>query len=228
MKPLKIYIVEDEPLIAVTIETALKKQGYHVCGDTDNVDDALNDIQKMHPDLVLVDIQLEGNKDGIYLAENLDSLNLPYMYLTSQTDTLTINRIKQTKPIGYIAKPFTEQGLCGTIEVSWNTHKQQEPDYISFSSNNELHKIKQSDVLYLKAFDNYCYIITNSLEYLVPKTLKHLSEHLNTALFFKTHRSFIVNITKITSLQTNTVSINAIEIPVSKPQKEALKKLLKA
>uniref|UniRef100_UPI00404B287C LytR/AlgR family response regulator transcription factor n=1 Tax=Gelidibacter sp. TaxID=2018083 RepID=UPI00404B287C len=227
MKPLKIYIVEDEPLIVATIETALKKQGYMVVGDADTVNDALLSIKKLQPDLVLIDIQLDGNKDGIHLAETLDSVAVPYMYLTSQTDQLTINRVKQTKPLGYIVKPFTENGLRSNIEVAWNNHLKQEPDYFSFSSNNELHKIKQSDILYLKAFDNYCYVVTSQKDYLVPKTLKHLSEQLNSDLFLKTHRSYIVNISKINSMQGNVVFINSTEIPVSKHQKEALKSILK-
>ncbi|MCX7546822.1 LytTR family transcriptional regulator DNA-binding domain-containing protein [Xanthomarina sp. F1114] len=226
MKPLRIFIVEDEPIIAITIETALLKQGYLVCGEADNVDDALISIKETNPDLVLLDIQLEGDKDGVALGEALDLLHIPYLYLTSQTDQLTINRVKQTKPLGYIVKPFTEHSLRSNIEIAWNNHLQEAPEFLSFSSNNIIQKLKQSDILYLKAFDNYCYVVTAQREYLVPKTLKFISEQLNPSIFFKTHRSFVVNTTKIESLHRNAVFINNNEIPVSRHQKEALKAIL--
>lgn len=79
MKALKIYIVEDEPLIVATITSALKKQGFHVLGDSDEYDEALPAIVKNQPDLVLVDIQLEGAKDGIDLAKELDKCCIPYL-----------------------------------------------------------------------------------------------------------------------------------------------------
>ena len=90
MIPLKIYIVEDDAIIALSIETALKKQGYTVCGNADTMEEAKEEIRKRNPDLVLVDIQLDGTKDGIDLAENLDKEGVPYLYLTSQTDPHTI------------------------------------------------------------------------------------------------------------------------------------------
>ena len=83
---LKILIVEDEPLIAATIETALKKQAYNVVGEADSFDEALALVRNKQPDLVLLDIQLEGEKDGIALAIELDNSDVPYLFLTSQTD----------------------------------------------------------------------------------------------------------------------------------------------
>ncbi len=94
MSKLNIYIVEDDPIIAITIETALKKQGYNICGNTDNVEEALDEIKETNLDLVLLDIQLGGEKDGVDLAEILDKLEKPYLYLTSQTDPHTIKRVR--------------------------------------------------------------------------------------------------------------------------------------
>lgn len=225
MSPLKIYIVEDDPLISFTIETALKKQGYSICGSADNFEEAIEGIKQKSPDLILVDIQLDGNKDGVDLADKLDLLQIPYLYLTSQTDPHTIKRVKETRPLGYIVKPFTENGLRSNIEIAWNNYKNDE-EYLSFSANNELFKIRQSQILYLKAFDNYCYVITPEREYLVPKTLKFLASQLNSEKFTKTHRSYFVNLLKIESLKTDSLLINAIEIPVSNSKKSILRQLL--
>ncbi|MEZ4803357.1 MAG: response regulator transcription factor [Gelidibacter sp.] len=225
--PLRIFIVEDEPLIAATIETALLKQGYLICGEADNFEDSYHEILKSKPDLVLIDINLEGDKDGVDLALVLDILDVPYLYLTSQTDSLTIAKVKQSKPLGYVVKPFTETGLRSNIEIAWNNYSNDDREYLSFTSNNEFHRIKQSQILYLKAFDNYCYVVTQEQDYLSPKTLKALSELLNPELFIKTHRSYIVNVSKITSLKTQSLYINMIKIPISKSHKENLKEKFK-
>jgi len=136
-----------------------------------------------------------------------------------------IKRVKETRPLGYIVKPFTENGLRSNIEIAWNNYKTDE-EYLSFSTNNELYKIRQSQILYLKAFDNYCYVITSEREYLVPKTLKFLASQLNSEKFTKTHRSYLVNLLKIESLKTDSLLINNVEIPVSNSKKNQLRQLL--
>ena len=94
---LKILIVEDEPLIAVTIETALEKQGYQVIGDADSFASAIEFLGQRQADLVLLDIKLEGDQDGIELAQELDKRAIPYLFLTSQTDPNTKDRIKEVR-----------------------------------------------------------------------------------------------------------------------------------
>ena len=130
MKALTVFIVEDEPLIVATIETALKKQGFKVLGDCDEMKESLLLIDKLQPDLVLVDIHLEGLKDGVDLALELDKRKQPYLFLTSQTDPQTIARVKQTKPLGFIVKPFTENGLRSNIELAWHNFSLTEEDYL--------------------------------------------------------------------------------------------------
>lgn len=226
MKALKIYIVEDEPLIVATITSALKKHGFQVIGDSDEYDEALPAIDKTQPDLVLLDIQLEGVKDGIDLAEALDKRAIPYLYLTSQTDPETIKRVKETQPLGYIVKPFTENGLRSNIELAWHNFSLTNQDFILLKSEGRTHKINQDSILYLKAFDNYCYVYTTTNQYLVPHTLKNTSEKLNPDNFVQTHRSYWVNIKKISSTTSSVVYLGSEEIPLSSSHKESLSKRL--
>ena len=183
MKAPSIYIVEDEPLIVTTIETALRKQGYPVIGDAEDVSSAMKDIGTLKPNLVLIDIQLEGSKDGVDLAQELDKLNQPYLFLTSQTDPDTISRVKETKPLGYIVKPFTEHSLRSNIEIAWHNYSISNNTFLMIRSEGRLHKVNQKSILYLKAFDNYCYVVTAAKTYLVPHTLKHVSEQLDKSNF---------------------------------------------
>ena len=226
MKALKIYIVEDEPLIAATVETALKKHGFKVIGESDEYEEAIKDIDKLRPDLVLVDIQLEGVKDGIDLAIQLDIRKIPYLYLTSQTDPETIKRVKETQPLGYIVKPFTEAGLRSNIELAWHNFSLTDEDFVLLKSEGRTHKINQSSITYLKAFDNYCYVFTTTNQYLVPHTLRHTSEKLNSENFIKTHRSYWVNVNRISTVDKDAVYIGDTRIPLSSSNKEGLSKIL--
>lgn len=228
MNPLSIYIVEDEPLIVSTIETALLKQGYKVLGDADNVVSAIKDIKTLQPDLTLIDIQLEGLEDGIDLALELDKQQLPYVFLTSQTDSETVGRVKKTKPLGYIVKPFTETGLRSNIELAWHNYESLNTKFIMLKSEGRLHKVNQNSILYLKAFDNYCYVYTPSKNYLVPHTLKHMSEQLNKDIFIKTHRSYWVNVNHIDSVGVNELVLKTEPIPISASQKSLVLSKLKS
>ncbi|WCO02016.1 LytR/AlgR family response regulator transcription factor [Psychroserpens ponticola] len=228
MKALQIYIVEDEPLIVSTIETALLKQGYKIVGDAEDVISAIKDIKTLQPDLILIDIQLEGSQDGVDLALELDKAQLPYLFLTSQTDPETVARVKQTNPLGYIVKPFTEAGLRSNIELAWHNYESRNSDFLMLKSEGRLHKINQDSILYLKAFDNYCYVYTASKSYLVPHTLKYMAEQLNKDNFIKTHRSYWVNVNHIDSVGINELVLKTEPIPISASQKSLVLSKLKS
>jgi DNA-binding LytR/AlgR family response regulator len=228
MYSLSILIVEDEPLIAATIETALEKQGFNVLGEAENFEDALLAIQKQKPDLVLLDIQLEGERDGVELALEFDKRNIPYLYLTSQTDPETVDRVKQTQPLGFIVKPFTEAGLRSNIDLAWHNLSLAKDDYLIIKSEGETYKLNQLDILYLKAFDNYCYVVTKDHRYLVPKTLKHTTEGLNPSHFARSHRSYVVNLKEVSKMTLDSLFINGTEIPLSSANKELIKERLRS
>lgn len=227
MKSLNIYIVEDEPLIAATIKAALLKQGYNVVGDAEDAVTALKDIAMLQPDLVLLDIQLDGNKDGVDLAQELDLQQIPYLYLTSQTDPETIERVKATQPLGYIVKPFTEHSLRSNIELAWHSYEVENAGFLIIKSEGRTYKINQSSILYLKAFDNYCYVFTTTRSYLVPHTLKYMSKKLNDTLFIQTHRSYWVNISHVEGIESNKLFLKTAPIPLSNSQKNIVMEKIK-
>ena len=141
MKKLRVYIVEDEPLITVNIKFALKKNHIKVIGNSDEYEDALKEIKKTNPTLVLVDIKLQGEKDGIDLAQELEKINIKYLYLTSQSDPITLARVKQTKPLGYLVKPFTEAGLISNIELAWHKINLANEVFITIKSEGQSYEI---------------------------------------------------------------------------------------
>ncbi|MCH2197205.1 MAG: response regulator transcription factor [Flavobacteriales bacterium] len=227
MKDTKIFIVEDEPLIAMTISTALKKSGFLILGEpATSISEAKEGIANIRPDLVLIDINLEGSEDGVTLAHDLEDRNIPYIYITSQTDPLTLNRVKSTNPLTYVVKPFTETGLRTSVEIAWHNHVKLQADDLVFTSDNVQHIVKQIDVLYLKAFDNYCYLFTQEKKHLIPRTLKSISEQLDPRLFVRCHRSFVVNKNKVISFNGNMLTIGSESIPVSRSYRKGVKDYL--
>lgn len=228
MKSLNIYIVEDEPLIVSTIEVALRKQGFYAIGDAEDYQTALRDIELLKPDLTLIDIQLTGEKDGVDIATELDKRKQPYLFLSSQTDPDTIARVKHTNPLGYIVKPFTETSLRTNIELAWHNYTDSKQHFLTIKHEGRLHRINQNTISHLKAFDNYCYIVTSTKTFLVPHTLKHISEQLEGNNFIKAHRSYVVNLKQILSVNKNTLTLKKDSIPVSASQKSLVVSRLKS
>ena len=122
----RILIVEDQRLIAADIENTLKKLGYVVVGNVSSGEDAISKSDQLRPELVLMDVRLRGEMDGIQAAEIIrDRFNVPVVYLTAYADEETILRAKKTTPFGYLVKPFNERELRATIEIAFYTHQME-------------------------------------------------------------------------------------------------------
>jgi two-component system, response regulator PdtaR len=125
--PKTILIVEDETIIAMAVKRSLKKLGYGVSDIVQSGEQAIQRTRDNHPDLVLMDIVLEGELDGVETAERIRSaFHIPVVYLTAHTDQETLKRAKITEPFGYIVKPFKERDLRVTIEMAFWKHEMEE------------------------------------------------------------------------------------------------------
>lgn len=119
MSEIKVLIVEDEPLIAADIEQCLNNIDFKPSGIAYTAEEALKQLQKNTPDVVLLDINLDDDKDGIQLAETINDLyKIPFVYLTAHADRVTLQRAKKTQPAGYIIKPFDERDLLANLEIA--------------------------------------------------------------------------------------------------------------
>jgi len=223
----KILIVEDEPVIATDIEMTLEDLGYHVIGIEDNATDALKAIRKHKPDLVLLDINLEGDDDGVMLAHDInDEFQIPFVYLTSNADKLTINRVKRTHPAGFIVKPFNEKDLQSNIEIALFSGQDKDASDVLHEffvkDGGDLVKISVEDILFIKADDNYTRIYNKEKSYVITKTLKTIEEKLPESDFIRIHRSFVVNLSFIDKIKDNTLFIGKHSLPISRSYMENL------
>lgn len=124
MTEAKILVVEDENIVALEIKKRLQKLGYIVPGVASTGEDAISKAEAILPDLVMMDIMLKGEIDGIHAAGEIKKrFNIPVIYLTAYSDEGTLQRAKLTEPYGYILKPFEEDDLRTAIEIALYKHQ---------------------------------------------------------------------------------------------------------
>jgi AraC-like DNA-binding protein len=142
----KILVVEDEFIIALDIKNILEADGFEVITNIDNVSDAIIAIEAQQPQLVLIDINLNGIKDGVDLGHYLLTKDeVPYLYLTSNADSVSLDRAKATRPQGYIVKPFKPIDLKATVAIVLNNfvHKKIDTTRLTGDLTNTTFKIKE-------------------------------------------------------------------------------------
>ena len=127
---LRVLIVEDDVLIARLIESHLLEAGHQIAGIEFSGERALDKVHSQKPDLVLLDINLEGTMDGIEVAEKIrDKNEVPFLFLTALSDVETLNRAKQVEPCGYIVKPYKATDLHSSIAIGMhNFNSRRMPD----------------------------------------------------------------------------------------------------
>ncbi len=119
----RILVVEDEILVARDLQHQLTEMGYDVPDIAGAGAEALEKVEVIKPDLVLMDIRIRGDMDGVAVAEQVHSrFRIPVVYLTAYADDATVQRAKITEPFGYILKPFQERELETTIEIALYKH----------------------------------------------------------------------------------------------------------
>ncbi|MCY7382173.1 MAG: response regulator [Microcoleus sp. CAN_BIN18] len=124
MNPIKILVVEDEIIVAEDIGFRLKKLGYIVTATVASGEEAIEKVTENQPDLVLMDIVLKGDMDGVTAAEKIRSkVDIPTVFLTAYADDKTLQRAKLTNPFGYIIKPFQQNDLRVAIEIALHRHE---------------------------------------------------------------------------------------------------------
>ncbi len=120
----RILIVEDEHIVAMGIKRMLKGLGYTVTGIASSGDDAIGKAESTFPDLVLMDVMLKGDMDGVEAAKEIKKLfGIPVVYLTAYSDSNVLERAKKTGPLGYIIKPFDEKDLHSNIEIALHRYR---------------------------------------------------------------------------------------------------------
>lgn len=239
MSAVRVIIVEDEPLIAEDLRGFLEELGYEVCAVCDNALDAMAEIVASKPDIALLDINLGDGPDGVQLAERINARHaLPFIFVTSHADKATVERVKAVRPAGFIIKPFDELKLRAQIEIALAryaaqveaTHEppqHQQSDFVIADSifirdKGRLVKVAINDILYAEADDNYVTLHASSRKHVIISTLGAVEEKLSSPHHLRIHRSYLVDLRRITAVEDGYVRIGALSLPVGRTHKEAL------
>lgn len=122
--PLSILLVEDEGIVARDLEESLTRLGYQIAGIASEGTQAVTMVEKLQPELVVMDVSLRGEVDGIQAARLIQERSyVPIIFLTGHSDDETLQRAVRTNPLGYLIKPFQEAELHSTIEVAIHKHR---------------------------------------------------------------------------------------------------------
>ena len=241
---ISVLIVEDEDLYADQLEMLLDKCGYLHQATVDNSTAALAQVRQSPPDLILMDVNIEGEYDGIELADMIHKeMDIPILFITSLQDDMTFRRASRTNPVGFLEKPFTMTQMQRSIElvISKLDRTQKEikkgeetpnevfsKDYFFIKNRNKLEKVGFSDIVYLEADGRYCQVFTEEKKYLLRMSLQALRERLGVDKFVQTHRSFVVNLEKVNSvdLEDMVVRLGTQQVALSKRNREEFLSLL--
>lgn len=245
MGKIRILVVEDDPLHMEKVEMAIEQLDYHMITVADNAEEAMRVIRATKPDLVLMDINLNGEEDGITLAEKLrDVAPMPVIFTTSFADKATIDRAKVTNPYAYLVKPLELKSLQAAIELAiynFSIDQVQRPgeefdefsweDDILFKESffikvaDRIEKVKYEEVLWIEvAEEKYINIVTREKKLRMRCSLKQLTDKITSNLFMRINRTHIVNAAKIDSINEGrqTISIGGEEIPLGRTYKQQL------
>jgi len=201
----RILIVEDNFLFAVKLEKNLVEWGHMVIGICETGQCVLELLKTETPTLILLDINLKGNMNGVETAKQIIHKEIPIVFVTGRTDQETYEEIKGTSVISYLVKPF-----------DLLTHA------LFLRKNKELVKVKTSEISYVKSDRNYCDIFVGDKVYFLKISLTKLFEKLPPDTLVKIHRSYVVNLKQVEGLilSENMIRIGDKKLPIGRKYKK--------
>ncbi|MVM28504.1 response regulator [Spirosoma sp. HMF4905] len=245
---IQILVIEDEAVLAMYVSDLLENQGYEVVGTADNGREALTLYQQNRVDLVLCDINLKGDWDGIETIQNIIRFKpVPVIYMTAQTDKETVERAKQTYPAAYLTKPVRPDNLQIAVDLAIHNfvlrkvsaspdlghkttttekdHHSREAilkieDKVFIKHNYQFVSINLDDILFLEADNTYTTLVTKSQKFALRLTLGNALNRLDFSDLVRVHRSFVVNIKKLKGFNEREMFIESFTIPLSQQYKE--------
>ncbi|WP_419211150.1 LytR/AlgR family response regulator transcription factor [Maribacter sp. X9] len=245
-QPIKILIVEDNVIIADDMQSMLEEIGYEIVDNVIVYEQAVEVLKSQQVDLVLIDIILASDKTGIDLGKHIrENYDIPFIFVTSNSDRATVENAKTVKPNGYLVKPFEQQDLYTSIEIALSNFIYGKENGNKGFSSEELnddvpmsnsilkdsifvkkqhlyYRIQFGDIQFIKADNVYLEVNTVDKKFLVRSPLKDYLEKLPQNKFYRAHKSYIVNVDHIDAINSKDIMINNTLIPISKDFKELI------
>ncbi|MFA8341719.1 MAG: LytR/AlgR family response regulator transcription factor [Rhodothermaceae bacterium] len=235
MAKVDILIVEDDPFFAKKLQKDLSELGYSVLGIADNGKDAMAMFYSKDPDLLVMDIHIKGETDGIGIAKLIhnDQVNRkPIIFLTSDSTSDTFEEAKLLQPFAYMQKPVDKFTLQHQIELAIHyankdpekTMKEQfssgvfQKDFFYIKKNKRIVKVYYKDILYAQVESNYTTLHTADENFTIISSLKDLTNKLPASDFMRIHKNYIVNLLAVNEFDFEEflAHINNLSLPIGK------------
>ena len=245
MTKVRILIVEDDAMEGEALQQSLIELGYSVTGIATNLQDALGLFYSQSPDVVIIDIYLGDEPDGLTVAEKINlnqQTRRPFIFLTNASDKDTFSKARATSPDSYLIKPFNPLEVQYAIELAIEKHHSdigaftQGKGQMVYSDRdlyvkkgNVLQKLALSAVISIAVDGKYCQLTTEASSYLIQWPLKALLEKLAPHDFMRIHRNYAVNLHMISQVHLKDQQVimkNGQTFPVSQRFRETLTKHL--
>lgn len=227
MQDFKILIVEDEVLIAEDLSDLLKSFGIKSIDMAHDKTSALAKMVEFNPDLILLDIRMETERAGIEIAETINQIfKKPFIFITAHSDMQMLQDILKTIPSGYITKPVKKSDLYANILLAAEKLKLQQPKQIIIKDGTANVLLDYQDINYIESDGNYIVIHTINKKYLLRQNMDSIMAQLDDSTFYRVHRSYIVNIEKVTSYTRKELLVKDICIPISKNLIDEFEKII--
>ncbi|WP_452229519.1 MULTISPECIES: LytR/AlgR family response regulator transcription factor [unclassified Lacinutrix] len=208
----KILIVEDEIIIADYIFEMLQEEHFKNIKMANDKETAIIEMNTFLPDIILMDINLNGRNSGIELSKTKKD-NATVIFITGQHDFVLMNEALRTNPEAYLTKPIKKVDVLAAISLAI---RKKETHTFQFKDGYDTVSLDYNDIKYIMADGNYVNIQTISKRYTVRKSLSTILEMLPAKLFAQTHRSYVVNTSKVQRITATLVVIDGLEIPLSR------------
>ncbi len=244
----KVVIIDDEPLArSIVVEFLNDQKNFEIVAECNDGFEGVKAIMQHKPDLVFLDIQMP-KINGFEMLELLDSS--PSVIFTTAFDEFAIKAF-EANAVDYLLKPFSKERFDTAVKKWQSKSSQKVPDTkplegllenpekqpdekqrIVVRTNNEIRIVPVSDIYYIEAYDDYVKIFTKESYYLKKKTMNYYEQILDHTMFFRTHRSFIINLQQLTKIEplerNNYVALlkNGKKIPLSRTGYVKLKEKL--
>jgi DNA-binding LytR/AlgR family response regulator len=234
MNPLKICIVEDEAIIAESLNDILQLLGYSISGMASSYNEAIQIVDSNETDLFLLDITLKGTKTGIDVANYINEHSgKPFIFLTANSDKQTIDLAKDVLPAAYLMKPFSRIDLYSAIEIAaHNFNNRVEPvknnGFIFIKHADNYMKVFYSDIIYIESEHIYIFVHTkNSNKFILRKTLSGFLDTMLPSFFVRIHRGFVINLNHIKAVNpANVIMNNDVSLSLGRVYKDSLFSIL--
>lgn len=237
---IKILIIEDEVILGEGLKTSLLRIGYHYVRLVKSPEEAFSALKEEVADLLIVDVNLEAEIDGIQLMEQVQQLyTLPFIFLTSYSNQELVNRAKVLRPSAYMLKPYNMAAIQIAIEMAFSNFMAETitpqleadnnqdtekvmaiKDAMFLKEGSHFEKVSFDQILWLEADNNYTEIHTANQTFVYSTVLKKIIPTLPTDKFYRVHRTYVVNKTSITGFEGHMICINEKKIPVSKQHRD--------